>query len=78
MKASCHAWVNKKVLTKIDTSNVGERMGDYITSELEKVANQHSITVAAIREMMHYGKDRNHVLVFATSVEHAHNIADEF
>lgn len=70
--------VNKKVLTKIDTSNVGERMGDYIPSELEKAANQHSITVAAIREMMHYGKDRNHVLVFATSVEHAHNIADEF
>ena len=70
--------VNKKVATKIDTSNVGTRMGDYIQSELEQAADQADITSAAIREVMAYGHDRKHVLAFAVSVEHAYNIAAEF
>lgn len=70
--------VNKKVLTKIDTSKVGTRMGDYIPSELEAAVNQADITGAAIREMMYYGSDRHHILVFAVSVDHAYEVADEF
>lgn len=70
--------VNKRVATKIDTSQVGTRMGDYIQSELELAANQSDITSAAIREVIAYGHDRHHVLTFAVSVEHAYAIAAEF
>lgn len=70
--------VNKRVATKIDTSAIGTRMGDYIQTELEQAVDQNDITSAAIRETIAYGHDRKHMLVFAVSVEHAYNIAAEF
>lgn len=70
--------VNKKVVNKVDTSQIRMRGGDYIESELQAALDQQDITSAAVKEVMTYGADRKHVLVFTTGVEHAQHVADEF
>lgn len=67
--------VTKRTQTKLDTSGVGERGGEFIESELNAaVERQHDVTTTAISEMI--AMRRNYNLVFATSVTHAYEIAD--
>lgn len=67
--------VTKRTVTKLSTEGVGERGGEYIESELNTaVEQQHDVTAAAVREMI--AMRRSYHLVFATSVAHAHEIAD--
>lgn len=67
--------VTKRTLSKLSTEGVGERGGEFIESELNKaVEQQHDETQSAIREML--AMQRKYHLVFATSVNHAQEIAD--
>lgn len=67
--------VTKFGITKYDTSNVGERGGDFIESELgHAVEEQSDTTESAVREMI--AAKRSHCLVFAASITHAELIKD--
>lgn len=56
-------------------SQVARRMGDYAPGELEKAMNVDSQNKAIAEAYEKYGKGQT--LIFATSVEHAHAIANE-
>lgn len=56
-----------------DISKVARRMGDYATGELDKVMNTDILNVAIAESYKKYAKGQT--LIFATSVEHAQNIA---
>jgi len=56
-----------------DISKVARRMGDYATGELEKAMNTDILNGAIVESYKKYAKGQT--LIFATSVEHAQNIA---
>ena len=58
-----------------DLSNVAKRMGDFATGELEKVMNTSAMNKAIAEAYYKYAKGQT--LIFATSVEHAKEIAKE-
>lgn len=58
-----------------DLSNVAKRMGDFATGELEKVMNTSAMNKAIAEAYYKYAKGQT--LIFATSVEHAKDIANE-
>jgi len=68
----------KTMDTQIDTTGVAVRGGEYVAGALEKAADKAEITKAAVAEIIDLGRDRHSWLVFATGVEHAHHIRDEF
>ena len=60
----------------LDISGVHMRGGEFIESELQKAVDKEAVTAAALQELLEYGADRNHWLVFASGVEHAQHICD--
>lgn len=58
-----------------DLSNVAKRMGDFAPNELEKVMNTKALNKAIKEVYLKYAKGQT--LIFATSVEHAQDIAKE-
>lgn len=56
-----------------DVSKVARRMGDFATGELEQVMNTEILNGAIAEAYQKYAKGQT--LIFATSVEHAQNIA---
>lgn len=61
--------------TKFDVSGVRKRGGEFIESELAQVFDQGEKNRSVVTEILVHS-DRKSCLVFATSVEHAHNLAD--
>lgn len=59
--------------TKIDTSSIHIRGGEFIQSEVEGVFNQ--ATEAACTEIVTTMKDRKSILIFCSGVKHAQNVA---
>jgi DNA repair protein RadD len=68
----------KTMDTQIDTSGVAVRGGEFVAGALEKAADKAEITKAAVAEIITLGQDRHSWLVFASGVDHAHHIRDEF
>ncbi len=67
--------ISKPTHTIVDTSNVGiSSTGDYVESELE--AEIDKVTVAALEEFMHFGKDRQSWAIFTAGVKNANTIAE--
>jgi DNA repair protein RadD len=60
---------------KLDVSGVGMSQGDYTQNKLAEVVDIDEITVAAVRETISLVGNRSYWLFFATSIEHAENIA---
>jgi DNA repair protein RadD len=60
--------------TKIDTSHVSIKGGEFDQAEADAVINVDSITESAIREILHEGRFCRCILIFATSVDHANKI----
>lgn len=58
-----------------DLSKVAKRMGDFAPGELEKVMNTKALNKAIKEAYIKYAKGQT--LIFATSVEHAQDIANE-
>lgn len=61
----------------IDTSEVHKRGGEFIEKELQQAAMKGDTTKLAIKDVVEKGRDRKKWLVFATGVDHAHQIAEE-
>lgn len=69
--------VTPSIKTKMDTTGVGTRGGDFIAGQLEKAVDRDEITVACVDEIIIHGKDRKKWLVFCTGVKHAEHVAEE-
>lgn len=67
--------VAKRTDTLIDLSGVKLVAGEFNEKQLQEATDKDEITVAAVREMIQYGRDRKAWLIFAAGVEHAKHIA---
>lgn len=68
--------VSKQPKTRLNTSGVGTRGGDFIPGELERAVDLDEVNKAAVAEIIEYGKDRNSWLIFCAGVSHATHIAE--
>lgn len=62
--------------SRIDTSQVKKRGGEFISADLQKAADKKDITKAALDEVEKLCADRKSWLVFCVGIEHAHNVCD--
>lgn len=65
------------VQTKMDTSGVKTRLGDYITSQLSAAVDKEEITRACVDEMVIHGAERRLWLVFTVDIQHCEHVRDE-
>ncbi len=63
--------ITKGSRRKQDYSNLHVRAGEFVSSEVETLVNTESNVHATCREIVEQTQDRNKVLIFASSVEHA-------
>jgi DNA repair protein RadD len=64
-------------VSKLDASGVGTQAGDYIVSQLAAAIDRPELVRAACEETVKLAADRNKLLVYCVTVEHAHHVADE-
>ena len=63
--------------SKIDTTGVGKRGGEFITGQLERAADKEHLIQRAVDEIIRFGADRGSWLVFCCGVDHALHVGDE-
>lgn len=68
--------VPKATTSKLDVDGVHMRGGEFIPKELQLAVDKHEVTVAAVKEAMESGWNRQHWLVFAAGVDHAIHTAE--
>ena len=68
--------IPKKTQTQIDLTGVHKSGGDFKLNELQSAVDKEEITRNALLEMIEYGQDRDHWLIFSTGIEHAENISN--
>lgn len=66
--------VPRPTSTILDLSGVHLSGGEYKPNELQEAVDKAEITYAAVREMITYGHDRKHWLIFASGIEHATHV----
>lgn len=64
------------VRTKLDVSEVKMNGGEYAQGQLQNAVDKTEITVAALRETLHFARERQSGLIFASGVEHAEHIGE--
>jgi DNA repair protein RadD len=57
--------------TKIDTTGIKKRAGDFVKKDLDAAIEKQNITQAACNEIISFGAERKSWLLFAASVKHA-------
>lgn len=67
--------VPKPTSVELDISGVHMHGGEYKQNELQAAVDKDEITYAAVQEMIAYGHDRAHWLLFASGIEHAVHVA---
>lgn len=67
--------IPKKTETVLDTDGVHMRGGEFIEKELQTAVDKDEITMAALKEAMEIGHNRNKWLIFAAGTDHADHIA---
>lgn len=55
--------------------SVHTRGGEFIAEEMAAAFDDHSLTMAAVNDVLHHAKYRNSIMVFCCSVAHCHNVA---
>ena len=68
--------IPKRTHTALDTSDVSVSNGEFVQSSLQKAVDKEAVTFEGLRELVHYGEQRQSWLVFASGVEHADHIAE--
>ena len=61
----------------MDTSGLHIRMGDYVVSEAEALADRPSVTGDALAHYLKHAEGKR-ALAFTVSVKHAHHVAEQF
>lgn len=69
--------VSKGGITRIDTTGVKIRGGEYVPGELARAADDPDVTKAAVAEIVELGADRKGWIVFAAGIKHAEHILAE-
>jgi DNA repair protein RadD len=69
--------IPKRTSEQLDVSKVGTSAGEFKQGDLQIAVDKESITIAAIKETLKEANNRNHILVFASGVEHAINIKNK-
>jgi len=68
--------ITKNTRLELDTSGVHTRGGEFIQAELQDAVDEEGINRRAVEEMIEWGQDRNHWLVFGSGVNHCRHLAD--
>lgn len=68
--------ISKASRTKVDTSSLHVRYGEFISSETENLMDQDELVRTACSEITRYGKDRKSCLIFAAGIKHGRHIAE--
>lgn len=68
--------ITKATTTRINTTGVATRGGEFVAGQLQAAADRAEITEAACDEIVAAGRDRRSWLVFSTGVDHALHIRD--
>ncbi len=66
--------ITKAGLTRVDTSSLHIRGGEFVAAEVEDLMDQDELVEAACREVVEYTTDRRSVLIFATGIKHGHHV----
>lgn len=69
--------VTPAVRTKMDTSQVQQQGGDFITSQLQDAVDVDSITKSCIDEIIYHGVTREKWIIFTTGKRHAQHVSEE-
>lgn len=65
------------VQTKMDTTGVKTRAGDYIASQLAKAVDDEELTRACVNEIVYHGAERKKGLIFTVDIEHCTHVYQE-
>lgn len=68
--------IPKRTEVTLDTSGVSIGRGDYNQGKLQKAVDKEEISIAAIKEALELGYDRNCWKVFCSGVEHCEHVAE--
>lgn len=68
--------IAKAPATKLSTTGVGTRGGEFIAAQLQAAVDRKELTEAACDEIVAAGRDRRSWVVFSTGVDHARHIRD--
>ena len=66
--------VPKRTRMEYDTSDVKVQGGEFVQRDLQVAVDKDALTYAAVQEMLEYGQDRAHWLIFASGIEHAEHV----
>lgn len=69
--------IPKEAKTKLDISKVSILGGDFKENALQQAVDCKKITENGVQEILKYGVDRAHWLIFATGENHCHSISRE-
>ncbi len=67
--------IPKRTSLELDTSKVHVHANEFKQNELQAAVDKDELTFAACKEMVEFGHDRNHWLVFTSGIEHAEHVA---
>ncbi len=68
--------VTKAGITRVDTSAVHVRGGEFVAAEVEDLMDQDELVEAACQEIVAATHDRRAVLIFATGIKHGRHVQD--
>lgn len=70
---------SKMTRTEFDVSDVGidPKKKDYIEKDLQAKIDTPMLNAQAVEEMIRLTKDRKHIIIFCTGVDHARHVAEE-
>jgi len=66
--------VNKKAAKEIDITQLSIRCGDFDEKEMQLAADTDELNKSVVEEMIRYGSDRKHWLLFAAGINHGHKL----
>lgn len=70
--------ITKRTTLEYDVSGVDIRGGEYVQAQLQEAVDKDGLTDQAISEIVTLGHDREHWLVFAAGIKHAHHVQEAF
>jgi DNA repair protein RadD len=69
--------ITKAGITRVDTSAVHVRGGEFVAAEVEELMDQDELVEAACQEIVECTSDRKSVLVFTTGIKHGRHVQEQ-
>lgn len=68
--------IGKPLETRFDTRGLHTRGGEFVEAEMAERFDRDEVTQEAVREIVHFGRERRAWMVFCVNVAHALNVRD--